>query len=678
MKRIPILIGLLLACCAPGIYAQGFTESDVVFYGEVRKTGGGQTVLLQSGQLAITFVNQSNPDNVVTLETQLRPTGEGESKPYSYALRVPLAYLPDAKRKTEFLSVGSLPTSFGIQVITIDGEPATLPDGSKEVYGLDFASRASDFRLDLLVAGDSADSDHDGLPDWWESAFGTDENLDDAEADPDDDGWSNLEEFRRGSDPARSNRDPQLVTGEIAIPESGVSGIYFHILDSDTPAADILIELSTAELSGFEVRLDGAPFDPESAGQLSLATFRSGRLTVAHTERLLSSSTLAVRWGDGGETFPANILLQSHTPSATDASESTLWLDGHDLPSAGTRVGSWPDRSGNARSAQQPLGDYQPVVTARAADFSTAANAHLFFQDGALPAGDHTILASYQTEGSPAAAQTILSSNRGFLRIAPSARAISYPGAAQYQMDATAIHGFEDSSGRQAISIFRREAALLQNIFGQSYDGAGITAEAIEPVLPTLGALRPAIPAGGDPVSEAFLGRLQELLVFPTALPEQKLRSVSDYLESKWGGAEIWDFSTEFKAVTLAVGSGDQPRIIRGGFADDLLSGGAGPDTLSGGTGDDMLAGGGGGDRFLFGEVDTGTDTITDFEIESDIIDLSALFWDVTGDARQHVSVRLDTNFETPVPTLDSALIVQLPSGGSREIVLQNTVVGAA
>ena len=82
-----ILAGL--GAFSQAVRAQGFTESDIVFYGEVRKSGGGQTVLLQSGHLKLTFVNQSNPANRVTLETELQPTGSGAVKPWSYALKVP-------------------------------------------------------------------------------------------------------------------------------------------------------------------------------------------------------------------------------------------------------------------------------------------------------------------------------------------------------------------------------------------------------------------------------------------------------------------------------------------------------------------------------------------------------------------------------------------------------------
>jgi Ca2+-binding RTX toxin-like protein len=70
--------------------------------------------------------------------------------------------------------------------------------------------------------------------------------------------------------------------------------------------------------------------------------------------------------------------------------------------------------------------------------------------------------------------------------------------------------------------------------------------------------------------------------------------------------------------------------------ASDVLNGGAGTDTLIGGTGNDRLiagsgtatlTGGGGSDTFVFGPV-LGKDTITDFSVKADHLDLSALAGD--------------------------------------------------
>jgi Ca2+-binding RTX toxin-like protein len=59
----------------------------------------------------------------------------------------------------------------------------------------------------------------------------------------------------------------------------------------------------------------------------------------------------------------------------------------------------------------------------------------------------------------------------------------------------------------------------------------------------------------------------------------------------------------------------------------DVLIGGLGSDTIDGGTGDDTMTGGLNADTFVF-DVGSGADTITDFKVNQDLIDLSALFAD--------------------------------------------------
>jgi Ca2+-binding RTX toxin-like protein len=72
--------------------------------------------------------------------------------------------------------------------------------------------------------------------------------------------------------------------------------------------------------------------------------------------------------------------------------------------------------------------------------------------------------------------------------------------------------------------------------------------------------------------------------------------------------------------------------VIGGAAADTLtgdalangLSGGGGNDVLTGGAGNDVLAGGAGADAFVFKSPSSGLDTIADFTIASDHIDVSA------------------------------------------------------
>ncbi|MEQ9668412.1 FG-GAP-like repeat-containing protein [Coleofasciculus sp. G2-EDA-02] len=59
---------------------------------------------------------------------------------------------------------------------------------------------------------------------------------------------------------------------------------------------------------------------------------------------------------------------------------------------------------------------------------------------------------------------------------------------------------------------------------------------------------------------------------------------------------------------------------LNGGFSDDILNGGLGNDLLIGGFGNDTLTGGEGSDRFRFFRTTDGVDTITDFSVADDII----------------------------------------------------------
>ena len=77
----------------------------------------------------------------------------------------------------------------------------------------------------------------------------------------------------------------------------------------------------------------------------------------------------------------------------------------------------------------------------------------------------------------------------------------------------------------------------------------------------------------------------------------------------------------------LLGGEGDD--VLEGGAGDDALMGEEGDDTLDGGADDDVLYGGSGADKFVF-QAGHGTDTVLDFTIDDDTIDLSA-FTGITG-----------------------------------------------
>jgi hypothetical protein len=66
--------------------------------------------------------------------------------------------------------------------------------------------------------------------------------------------------------------------------------------------------------------------------------------------------------------------------------------------------------------------------------------------------------------------------------------------------------------------------------------------------------------------------------------------------------------------------------LLLGGDGKDKLFGGEGEDILVGGQGNDVLTGGTQKDMFTFGSVNDGVDTITDFNVNEDVLDLRVIF----------------------------------------------------
>jgi hypothetical protein len=86
------------------------------------------------------------------------------------------------------------------------------------------------FALDTI--GLAADTDGDRLPDWWELLHGLDPLVTNASADPDGDGWTNLEEYNAGTSPTINDRP-----GPSALPSFAFlldTGAYPLGLSTDT------------------------------------------------------------------------------------------------------------------------------------------------------------------------------------------------------------------------------------------------------------------------------------------------------------------------------------------------------------------------------------------------------------------------------------------------------------
>ncbi len=90
-------------------------------------------------------------------------------------------------------------------------------------------------------------------------------------------------------------------------------------------------------------------------------------------------------------------------------------------------------------------------------------------------------------------------------------------------------------------------------------------------------------------------------------------------------GDNVLDFSeTLLTGIAFINGLGGDD-VITGSWGDDFILGGGGNDTLDGGGGDDWLWGNSGSDTFVLNGPDDGVDTIVDFTVGEDVIDLSGV-----------------------------------------------------
>ncbi len=241
---------LLTAVLGVGLQAT-VPEPDTVFYGRILDRNSPVDRIVTEGTLAWSI--RKADGSVLPLSTELFPLSDGE---FSYSLRIPHQALGLGLTITaDAVALGAVATKQTNLSISLDGQLATIIAPGESTFNVQQALRATTYRLDLSVSLSVVDTDHDGLPDWWEEANGLDkQDPTDATGDADGDGINNAAEYPSGTNAQTDNRLPTLLTKEIIAYARSSSAVLLETADADSTPAQLIYTLVS----------------PPNLGQLSL------------------------------------------------------------------------------------------------------------------------------------------------------------------------------------------------------------------------------------------------------------------------------------------------------------------------------------------------------------------------------------------------------------------------
>lgn len=290
-------------------------EPDTILFGKVLHRAYGNEHQLTEGTLTWTLRDQDGTDYIYTTEL------EDINETFSYKMPIPHQALSSGLTvDPSVIPLGAGEETYEFVSIELDGYPAAILWSEVDFLSLFQNTRAATYRIDLSVSFDLLDTDGDGMPDWWERLYGLDWQVPDAGLNSDPDGWTNLEEYLRGSNPLVDDRNPTLQTLSIAAYGESNNGVWLRSIDADSTADEILYTVVTLPSGGYLQLVPDAEELPVTVltqgATFTQAQLNSGEIAYQHTDPAVTETSFTVTLSDGASTSEESEVLISVFPAS--------------------------------------------------------------------------------------------------------------------------------------------------------------------------------------------------------------------------------------------------------------------------------------------------------------------------------------------------------------------------
>ncbi|MCB1207695.1 MAG: cadherin-like domain-containing protein [Verrucomicrobiales bacterium] len=349
-----ISLCVVALCVAANASAQ-VPEPETIIFGRVFNRTSGQEYQVNSGTLDWTIGGDGS--ETIALTTELAPIAGGK---YSYVLKVP----HQARSYQLTVDDTALPLSpeetlFRSGVITINGVHAEVRSSTSDgSFAASQPLRARVHRIDLEVFDLLADTDKDGIPDWWEDKYGLNKQwAGDAALHHAGNRFTYLQAFNLGLDPTLDDAAPQLLTTELTVQQGGATGLLLRTVTSLVLPSQLTYSLSSVPEGG-SIILRNVRSDPKMPDRVlkqgdtfTQEAVNAGRVEFLQTDPAIAATSFHVSVTDGISGHvpeEGGIAVTVYRPEAIAGGAGEPWLEtgvNAIRPSGETMVQLWKRRT---------------------------------------------------------------------------------------------------------------------------------------------------------------------------------------------------------------------------------------------------------------------------------------------------------------------------------------------